>query len=418
MKRQTEFLKSLKEKGVAIQVQGDNVIGVYDNIPTPANKQYVNKASRAGDKDTTVGIACAVGFMHTYQAAGEHLLQLQPQFSPRNDAEYKGEQVHLLLEERIFCDEKSEKEYFENEIWGYMHEIIKKCRADVANNTSAFLLPADDIAAAAAAAANEGSECDFQRLKYCEYCGTPHPPGKGKCDFPLGSKDGKLVRGGCQKELPPMSEYMKRMEEKKSGRSTGSTFFPGAKPNVYFGKASIEAVDSASAVLGALAPSPSSATFPKPVVRVSGQEAERSKDKDSTPIQDRVLDGQRYQWEQHLTVPENPNSFLSIQRVIRHMGETMQVAGFVKYPKRAWAGLSADIGAVNCCFCLLDDDRKNSPFGNLRFQMPLGHEEWSGLKCVLLLCKVYIYPFDGERFCPLDVKHSRLKKNPTITYTL
>lgn len=73
-----------------------------------------------------------------------------------------------------------------------------------------------------------------------------------------------------------------------------------------------------------------------------------------------------------------------------------QVRGFVDYPVRECAEITADLGAIACCLKLIDradpdPSKSKSEFANFRFVMPSGHEMMSEMKVVLKLIREYGY---------------------------
>ena len=53
--------------------------------------------------------------------------------------------------------------------------------------------------------------------------------------------------------------------------------------------------------------------------------------------------------------------------------------------------MCADLGAIECCLHLLDDNRTSQKFGNLRYVLASGHEMMSEMKAVLKLMREYGY---------------------------
>jgi hypothetical protein len=405
VKRQKDFVKLVIERGVNLEVQGDNLIGLCDNIPTPDNPRYKSLTSRSDDSVKTVGVSAAIGFMHTYQPDGGKLLQLTPRLSPKNDRTYTGQEVHKRLTQPIFCDKMSEEEYFNNEIDAYLMMTVARCQESIRDGTNVFCNrpPADS-----AGAAKQWTAADFPGWKYCPGCDLPHSPFKQKCECTVG----KSVKAGCGMALPSMAEYLKVLKEKKTGVKSGTTVFPEVKPRVSFGSASV--IPGGSAAAGATgghvttATATSTATSPATksdiptatarqgeapsasysVIKVAGTEVGWSAFEDIDAIPDRERDDQQFVYETHVTVDENPNNKASIQRVLDILGQLMQLPVFVKEPKRYWAYFSADLGVAACIFNLLDENRLSSKYASLRYQMPTGHEEWSQLKSFLLRLKV------------------------------
>ena len=70
-----------------------------------------------------------------------------------------------------------------------------------------------------------------------------------------------------------------------------------------------------------------------------------------------------------------------------------KVRGFVPddQVQREHCDVCADLGAIECCLHLLDDNRAAQKFGNLRYVLASGHEMMSEMKAVLKVVREYGY---------------------------
>ena len=348
----------LKGNDKGVFAQSDVTIS-HDNCPAKQNLRYRAKTSRGGKEEPKDHNKVIEGTVRCALHKTSKL-QFDVQLSPKNDknSEDAPLDLHLLRKQIIDKDKTSEEDALHDEKYGYLQKILEEkplfgegLYVDNLEDTSDNVLVFRN-----------------RMLKYCAYCDAAWSLDKRVCSL-------------CLHSLPTKKTYLANLDgvtEECSSMYDKSKVEIPRNTDVIMHKSN-KGSDSKGEdkfVVGSSSSSESGYNLVNPDFGVNRHPSK-----------------QDYNFECIWPMPETPSSFDAIQRILDRGGKDARVVGFVEpeEARREWFEVSADLGAMTPCLKLLDENRKTSKYGNIRFKFPSGHENMSMTKVVLKLCREYGY---------------------------